>query len=65
MTTVAWLRHLVRSHPGYRMDSVVTDEIAYDLVVACQEIGSGKRACRSCYRGSDDSGDFQRRGVGR
>lgn len=39
MTTAAWLRHFVRSHPDYRMDSVVTDKIAYDLVVACQEIG--------------------------
>eukprot|EP00752_Nemacystus_decipiens_P005836 g5272.t1 len=45
MTTAAWLRHFVRSHPGYRMDSVVTDEIAYDLVMACQEIGLGKRTC--------------------
>lgn len=39
MTTAAWLRHFVTSHPGYQKDSVVTDEIAYDLVVACQEIG--------------------------
>ncbi|CAN0494044.1 unnamed protein product, partial [Hapterophycus canaliculatus] len=39
MTTAAWLRQFVTSHPGYAKDSVVTDEIAYDLVVACQEIG--------------------------
>lgn len=39
MTTAAWLRHFVTSHPGYHMDSVVTDDIAFDLVMACQEIG--------------------------
>lgn len=39
MTTAAWLRQFVTSHPAYKKDSVVTDEIAYDLVVACQEIG--------------------------
>ncbi|CAM9655822.1 unnamed protein product, partial [Ectocarpus sp. 12 AP-2014] len=38
MTTAAWLRKFVTSHPGYGKDSVVTDEIAYDLVQACQEI---------------------------
>lgn len=39
MTTATWLRRFVTSHPGYRMDSVVTGEIAFDLVVACQDIG--------------------------
>ena len=39
MTTAAWLRHFVTTHPAYKNDSVVSDEIAYDLVVACQEIG--------------------------
>ncbi|CAM9753113.1 unnamed protein product [Ascophyllum nodosum] len=45
MTTAAWLRHFVTTHPAYKNDSVVSDEIAYDLVVACQEIGLGTRAC--------------------
>ncbi len=40
MTTAAWIRHFVTSHPSYGKDSVVTDEIAYDLVVACHEIGA-------------------------
>ncbi|CAN0571045.1 unnamed protein product, partial [Laminaria digitata] len=39
MTTAAWLRDFVTSHPDYKQDSVVTDEIAYDLVIACQDIG--------------------------
>lgn len=39
MTTAAWLRRFVTTHPAYKRDSVVNEEIAYDLVVACQEIG--------------------------
>lgn len=48
MTTAAWLRHFVTTHPEYKKDSRVTDEIAYDLVVACQEIGlvSYRAFCR-------------------
>lgn len=45
MTTAAWLRKFVTTHPAYKQDSRVTEEIAYDLVNACQEIGLGKRAC--------------------
>jgi glutamate--cysteine ligase catalytic subunit len=36
MTTAAWIRQFVRSHPSYKYDSVVSDEVAYDLVVACR-----------------------------
>lgn len=39
MTTAAWLRNFVTTHPAYKQDSVVSEEIAYDLVTACQEIG--------------------------
>lgn len=39
MTTAAWLRQFVTTHPGYKKDSRVTEEIAFDLVIACQEIG--------------------------
>lgn len=48
MTTAAWLRQFVTTHPGYKKDSVVTDEIAYDLVVACQEIGLVSRWGDEC-----------------
>mmetsp|Transcript_7533 Transcript_7533/g.16323 ORF Transcript_7533/g.16323 Transcript_7533/m.16323 type:complete len:99 (-) Transcript_7533:75-371(-) len=37
------MRRFVRAHPAYKFDSVVSDEIAHDLMVACQEIGEGKR----------------------
>eukprot|EP00931_Biecheleriopsis_adriatica_P051184 TRINITY_DN29664_c0_g1_i1.p1 TRINITY_DN29664_c0_g1~~TRINITY_DN29664_c0_g1_i1.p1 ORF type:complete len:746 (+),score=151.03 TRINITY_DN29664_c0_g1_i1:66-2240(+) len=45
MTPASWMRKFVRSHSDYKMDSVVTDSIAHDLVQACSEIGLGKRPC--------------------
>jgi glutamate--cysteine ligase catalytic subunit len=42
LTPATWMRNYVRSHPSYRGDSVVTDEIAYDLMVACRDIGEGR-----------------------
>lgn len=44
VTPASWLRNFVRSHEDYKFDSVVTDSIAYDLLVACKEIGEGKRS---------------------
>ncbi|KAG7346815.1 glutamine cyclotransferase [Nitzschia inconspicua] len=43
LTPATWIRNFVRSHPAYEHDSFVSDEIAYDLMVACKEIGEGKR----------------------
>ena len=43
MTPATWLRNFVRSHPAYKGDSVVSQEIAHDLVIACKEIGEGTR----------------------
>ena len=37
-TAAKWIRHYVRSHHGYKKDSVVTDGIAYDLVKAAERI---------------------------
>ena len=42
-TGAAWQRNFVRAHPAYKKDSVVTQEIAYDLCVAADEIAHGKR----------------------
>lgn len=50
MTTAAWLRKFVKTHPAYGNDSVVSDEIAYDLVVSCQEIGLVRLFCFPCER---------------
>jgi len=43
MTPATWQRNFVRNHEDYKGDSVVSEEIAYDLMVACKEIGEGKR----------------------
>jgi len=43
ITPATWLRKFVRNHPAYKGDSVVSQEIAYDLTVACNEIGEGRR----------------------
>jgi len=41
LTTARWMRDFVRSHPSYKFDSVVTQEINYDLMVAVDEIERG------------------------
>lgn len=37
-TTATWIRKFVRSHPGYKFDSVVSQEINYDLLLAVDEM---------------------------
>ncbi|KAK3209872.1 hypothetical protein GRF29_44g892861 [Pseudopithomyces chartarum] len=37
-TAAKWIRHFVQTHPGYQMDSVVDDEITFDLVKAVERI---------------------------
>ena len=41
-TTSTWMREFVTSHPAYKQDSVVNDEIQYDLLKRCQEITRGQ-----------------------
>ena len=45
MTTACWMRSFVAKHPAYKDDSVVTDEIAYDLVKTCDDITQGRIDC--------------------
>ena len=42
VTPATWMRTYVLSHPAYKGDSVVSDEIAYDLMKMCSDIGLGK-----------------------
>ncbi|KAI9067392.1 glutamate-cysteine ligase catalytic subunit [Trametes sanguinea] len=42
-TAASWIRNFVRSHPAYKFDSVVSQEINYDLMVAVDEIERGLR----------------------
>ncbi|GMH63001.1 hypothetical protein TrST_g9911 [Triparma strigata] len=42
-TPATWMRDYVTSHPDYKNDSVIPESVAHDLMVACSEIGEGKR----------------------
>lgn len=44
LTTAAWIRKFVREHPTYKFDSVITEEIAFDLAAAAHKIAAGKLA---------------------
>ena len=37
-TTATWMRNFVRSHPAYKFDSVVSEEINYDLLKEVDEM---------------------------
>jgi glutamate--cysteine ligase catalytic subunit len=45
ITTATWIRNFVTSHPAYNHDSFIPQEVQYDLVKACDDIGSGKMVC--------------------
>lgn len=45
LTPATWMRNFVLNHPSYNKDSRVPGAAAYDLMVACKEIGEGKREC--------------------
>ncbi|GAA6043759.1 hypothetical protein JCM8097_006657 [Rhodosporidiobolus ruineniae] len=44
ITTATFIRNFIRAHPSYKFDSVVSQEINYDLVRAVDEIERGERA---------------------
>ena len=41
ITTAAWIRQYVRSHPEYKFDSVVSAKINYDMIKKLDEIERG------------------------
>ena len=45
MTNASWMRHFVMNHPAYKHDSVVTDEIAYDLLWKMTQISLDNDQC--------------------
>jgi glutamate--cysteine ligase catalytic subunit len=54
-TAAKWLRHFVREHKSYEKDSVVNEEVSYDLVKAVERItineardGFGKEMFGKC-----------------
>lgn len=44
-TTASWIRSFVKEHPAYKQDSVVNDEINYDLLMTVNGIQSGHVQC--------------------
>jgi glutamate--cysteine ligase catalytic subunit len=45
MTPATWMRKFITSHPDYKNDSRIPSTVAYDLMVACKDIGEGRRHC--------------------
>lgn len=45
MTTASWIRSFVTSHPAYKKDSVVSEEITYDLLLKSHHIQTGRIPC--------------------
>lgn len=41
-TTARWIRDFIDSHPSYNHDSLVNDEVTYDLLVVMDKLGAGK-----------------------
>jgi glutamate--cysteine ligase catalytic subunit len=57
LTPATWIRNFVTSHPDYKKDSVVSQTINYDLLMAVDEIERGVRSAPdllpACYEGGD------------
>jgi len=47
MTAAHWIRQFVASHPDYKHDSVVSDEVNYDLLSTMEKIQTGSLECPS------------------
>lgn len=41
-TTAKWMRHFIRTHEKYKADSVVPEEICYDLICAIEDFTLGR-----------------------
>jgi len=46
VTTAQWMRNFIQRHPAYQQDSVVSQEVAHSLMLACAEVGEGRRQAR-------------------
>ena len=45
LTPATWMRQLVLDHPAYQRDSIISPEIAHDLMAAAKGIGEGSLRC--------------------
>lgn len=48
-TLAHWMRRFVITHPAYKKDSVVSEEINYDLVKTMGDIAQGRMLCDECF----------------
>ncbi|ODN74166.1 hypothetical protein L202_07618 [Cryptococcus amylolentus CBS 6039] len=44
ITPASWMRNFVTLHPAYKQNSVIGDEVNYDLVKAIDELERGVRS---------------------
>ncbi|CAE1240060.1 GCLC [Acanthosepion pharaonis] len=49
MTMAQWIRKFVLTHADYKQDSVVNENITYDLLVECEKIASGEKPCPELF----------------
>ena len=45
LTTAKWIRNFITQHCDYKWDSIITEKITYDLMVACDKISGGDAMC--------------------
>jgi glutamate--cysteine ligase catalytic subunit len=45
LTNASWIRQFVLTHPLYKQDSIVSDEIQYDLVWKIMQIANRHEDC--------------------
>ncbi|CAF4085715.1 unnamed protein product [Adineta steineri] len=45
LTNASWIRQFVLSHPSYKQDSIVSEEIQYDLLKKIEQISNGREDC--------------------
>ena len=44
-----WMRKFIRSHPLYKFDSIVSEEIMYDLACEADKISKGEIGCPELF----------------
>ncbi|XP_064597197.1 glutamate--cysteine ligase catalytic subunit-like [Liolophura sinensis] len=52
LTTARWMRNFVAKHPSYHGDSVVNEEVNFDLLELCRKVSAGEASCPElspCY----------------
>ncbi|KDR75147.1 hypothetical protein GALMADRAFT_268698 [Galerina marginata CBS 339.88] len=64
LTPATWIRNFVTSHPNYKKDSVVSQTINYDLLLAVDEIERGVRRAPDLLPANYEGGNKDRGSIG-